>query len=148
VAWLSKQTGKPYRMLSEAEWEYAPRAGSEKVYPWGDEIGAGNANCDGCGSQWDDKQTAPVGSFAANAFGLHDMQGNLWEWVEDCYHENYQGAPEDGSAWRSDDCGRRVVRGGSWVDRPLDVGSASRLGFVAGDRGIVFGLRVGRTLTP
>jgi formylglycine-generating enzyme required for sulfatase activity len=148
VAWLSKQTGKPYRMLSEAEWEYAARAGSEKVYPWGDEIGEGNANCDGCGSEWDDKQTAPVGSFAANTFGLHDMQGNVWEWVEDCYHENYQGAPQDGSAWTTDDCSRRAVRGGSWVDRPLDVGSASRLGFAASDRGIVFGLRVGRTLTP
>ena len=85
VAWLSKITGKPYRLLTEAEYEYAARAGTETAYPWGDEIGDGTmANCDGCGSQWDNKQTAPVGSFAANGFGLYDMVGNVWEWTEDC----------------------------------------------------------------
>ena len=109
-----EMTGKPYRLLTEAEWEYAARAGTTTAYFWGDEIGKGNANCDGCGSQWDDKQTAPVGSFAANAFGLYDMAGNVWEWVQDCYHDNYDGAPTDGSAWTSGDCSLRVVRGGSW----------------------------------
>ncbi len=88
VAWLSKLTGKSYRLLTEAEWEYAARAGSTTAFSWGDDIGMGNANCDGCGSQWDRKQTAPVGSFAANAFGLHDMHGNVWEWVEDCWNDN------------------------------------------------------------
>ena len=77
VAWLSRMTGRTYRLLSEAEWEYAARAGTQTAYSWGDEIGKGNANCHGCGSQWDRRQTAPVGSFAANAFGLYDMLGNV-----------------------------------------------------------------------
>ena len=80
VAWLSKQTGQIYRLLSEAEWEYAARAGTDTAYSWGDKIGRGNANCNNCGSPWDDRQSAPVGSFAANKFGLHDMHGNVWEW--------------------------------------------------------------------
>ena len=73
AAWLSRMTGKPYRLLSEAEFEYAARAGTQTAYPWGDEIGENNANCDGCGSLWDGRQPSPVGSFAANRFGLHDM---------------------------------------------------------------------------
>jgi len=84
AAWLSTKTGKPYRLLSEAEWEYAARAGSTTRYFWGDEIGRNRANCNGCGSQWDNQQTAPTGSFAPNAFGLYDMHGNVWQWVEDC----------------------------------------------------------------
>ena len=92
VAWLSTRTGKTYRLLSEAEWEYAARAGTSTAYFWGNEIGNGNANCNGCGSQWDHRRTAPVGSFAPNAFGLHDMHGNVWEWVQDCMHEDYNGA--------------------------------------------------------
>ena len=127
VAWISKLTGKPYRLLSEAEWEYAARAGTQTAYSWGDEIGKGNANCNGCGSQWDGRQTAPVGSFAPNAFGLYDMHGNVWEWVEDCYHDNYDGAPTDGSAWTAvGDCTYRVVRGGSWQDLPSDLRAANR----------------------
>ena len=89
VGWLSQQTGKTYRLLSEAEWEYAARAGTTTSYSWGNDIKVDDkamANCFACGSQWDDKETAPVGSFAPNAFGLHDMLGNVWEWVEDCYH--------------------------------------------------------------
>jgi formylglycine-generating enzyme required for sulfatase activity len=114
VAWLSRMTGQPYRLLTEAEWEYAARAGSTTVYYWGDEIGKGNANCAGCGSQWDNRQTSPVGSFKPNAFGLYDMAGNVWQWVQDCYHDDYKGAPTDGSGWTSGDCSRRVVRGGSF----------------------------------
>ena len=98
VAWLSHKTGKPYRLLTEAEWEYAARAGSTTAYYWGKEIGKGNANCDGCGSKWDDVQTSPVGSFAANAFGLYDMAGNVWQWVQDCYRVSYEGARA--TAWR------------------------------------------------
>ena len=93
VAWLSRVTGRPYRLLTEAEWEYAARAGTKTTYYWGDEIGKGNANCAGCGSQWDTKQPAPVGSFAPNAFGLYDMAGNLEQWVQDCSHYDYKGAP-------------------------------------------------------
>jgi formylglycine-generating enzyme required for sulfatase activity len=113
AAWLSRITGKPYRLLSEAEYEYAARAGTSTSYPWGDSIGQNNADCGECGSRWDAKQTAPAGSFAANAFGLYDMIGNVWEWVEDCFHGNYSGAPADGSAWTSPACQRQVVRGGA-----------------------------------
>jgi formylglycine-generating enzyme required for sulfatase activity len=90
--------------LTEAEWEYAARAGTTTAYYWGDDIGKGNANCAGCGSQWDAKQTSPVGSFAANQFGLYDMAGNVLQWVQDCYRGDYDGAPTDGSAWTSGDC--------------------------------------------
>jgi Sulfatase-modifying factor enzyme 1 len=122
VAWLSRITGKDYRLLSEAEWEYAARAGTTTPYSWGDNIGKGNANCRGCDSQWDGKQTAPVGSFKPNAFGLYDMHGNVIEWVEDRWHESYGGAPTDGTAWLQDgDASRPIVRGGSWVSGPQDL---------------------------
>ena len=149
VTWLSKQTGKPYRLLTEAEWEYAARAGSDKAYFWGGEIGKLNANCDGCGTQWDQKQTAPVGSFAANAFGLHDMHGNVWEIVQDCYRGNYNGAPTDGSANTEGDCYRRVVRGGSWISDAQYLRSAARYRNAIDDRGSQNrGFRVARTLNP
>ena len=114
VRWLSQKTGHRYGLLSESEWEYVARAGTTTVYSWGDNIGGNRANCDGCGSRWDDDRTAPVGSFSANGWGVHDMHGNVWEWVEDCYNASYEGAPTDGTAWASGDCGRRVLRGGSW----------------------------------
>ena len=123
--WLSKKTGKQYRLPSEAEWEYAARAGTTTAHYWGNDIGHGNANCDGCGSRWDDKQTAPAGSFAPNAFGLYDMLGNAWEWVDDSYHESYNGAPANGSAW-DDDSEKRVLRGGSWFNLSQATRSASR----------------------
>ena len=114
VSWLSARTGKAYRLLSESEWEYVARAGTETAYSWGDSIGVNRANCDGCGSQWDDEKTAPVGSFEANAWGVHDMHGNVLEWVQDCYSKySYYGAPSDGSAWESEDSSYRVLRGGS-----------------------------------
>jgi formylglycine-generating enzyme required for sulfatase activity len=149
VAWLSRMTGQPYRLLTEAEWEYAARAGTTTAYYWGDEIGKGNANCAGCGSQWDGKQTAPIGSFAPNAFGLYDMAGNMYQWVQDCYHGDYNGAPTNGSAWTSGDCGRRVLRGGSWNFNPRFLRSASRFWSPSLFRDNVLGFRVGRTLvTP
>jgi formylglycine-generating enzyme required for sulfatase activity len=97
AAWLSKVTGKSYRLLTEAEYEYAARSGTQTTYPWGDEIGKNNASCNGCGSQWDGINPAPVGSFAPNRFGLYDMVGNVWEWVEDCGRSDYAGATDDGS---------------------------------------------------
>ena len=115
VRWLNRKTGKQYRLPSEAEWEYAARAGTTTRYNWGDDIGRNRANCNGCGSRWDRKQTAPVGSFRANVFGLHDVHGNVWEWVEDCLNYNYAGAPADGSPWTDGDCTlAAVLRGGSW----------------------------------
>ena len=148
VKWLSWKTGKGYRLLSESEWEYVARAGTRTRYWWGDEIGRNRANCDRCGSRWNNKQTAPVGSFSANAFGLYDVHGNVWEWVEDCGNDSYDGAPEDGSAWVSEDCIQRVLRGGSWFNRPRNLRSAFRFGNATGDRYGYAGFRVARTLTP
>jgi len=151
VKWLSRITGKQYRLLSEAEYEYAARAGTDTKYPWGDEIklnGQAMANCDGCGSQWDRKQTAPVGSFAANRFGLYDMVGNVWEWTEDCYHRSYQGAPAGDSPWTSGDCNMHVIRGGNWNFNSELVRSAGRAGLITGAPGPDLGFRVARTLTP
>jgi formylglycine-generating enzyme required for sulfatase activity len=117
--WLSKQTGKQYRLPSEAQWEYAARAGSNYSYWWAGSQGGIHANCFDCGSEWDGKQTAAVGSFPANRFGLFDMSGNVQEWTADCYHSSYKGAPADGSAWVTADCTQRVVRGGAYSS-PLD----------------------------
>ena len=125
VAWLKRISGKDYRLLSEAEWEYAARAGSTTAYSWGDEIGVGNANCSGCGSEDGGKQTAPVGSFKANAFGLFDMHGNVWQWVQDCSGD-YNAAPIDGSAKTASGCSSRVLRGGSWNRNPQFLRAANR----------------------
>ena len=158
MAWLSSQTGQTYRLLTEAEWEYAARAGSETRYHFGDseaqlcdfanswDIEAGNPNApcsDGVGLQ-----TAEVGTFAPNAFGLHDMHGNVYEWVEDCWNASYSAAPSDGSAWVNGDCSRRVLRSSSWLDYPKDSRTAIRVRFVPDLRNGVGGLRVARTLAP
>ena len=148
VAWLTRESGGQYRLLSEAEWEYVARAGSETRYSWGNEVGRNRANCRGCGSRWDGKQTAPVGSFGANGFGLHDIHGNVWEWVQDCWNGTYAGAPADGSAWEQRDCNRRMVRGGSWPNEPGFLRSAGRYGDTAGIRVDYVGFRVARSLTP
>ena len=146
VKWLSDKTEKNYRLLSEAEWEYAARAGTTTRYWWGDDIGRNNANCRGCGSEWDNSQTAPVGKFPANAFGLHEVHGNVWEWVEDVLHEDYTGAPDDGSAWtEGGDQGRRVLRGGSWYYDPRFLRSAFRFRINPVNRDYRVGFRVART---
>ena len=147
--WLSEQTGERYRLPSEAEWEYAARSGTKKKkYSWGNEIGRNRANCDGCGSQWDNKQTAPVGSFPPNRWGLHDMHGNVREWVQDCWNGYYQGAPADGTAWASGDCSLRVLRGGSWDGFPRHLRSAHRYRNTTTNRIHRDGFRVARTVTP
>ena len=128
AAWLSSRTGKTYRLPSEAEWEYAARAGTTTQYSWGNDIGVNRANCKGCGSQWDNKQPAPVGSFSANSWGLHDLHGNVYEWVQDCWNNSYEDAPDDGSAWKSGDCNIHVVRGGWWRSHPSVLRSACRGG--------------------
>jgi formylglycine-generating enzyme required for sulfatase activity len=160
IAWLngkvrglpsvSKKRDGPYRLPSEAEWEYAARAGTTTARWWGEEIGSGKANCNGCGSVWDGRLIAPVDSFGPNPFGLDDMLGNIWEWVEDCWNESYVGAPADGSAWLNGDCSKRVMRGGSWSNVPAFVRSAARnRGNIAGrdfDYSAYVGFRVARTL--
>ena len=140
--WLTEQTGQTYRLPSEAEWEYAARAGTETPYWWGDEIGVNLTNCRDSGSQWSGKQTSPVGSFPANPFGLNDTSGNVWEWVQDGWHGNYQGAQEDARVWISGDSNLRVIRGGSWNYEPGEVRSAVRLRLPSGSRHSDLGFRL------
>jgi formylglycine-generating enzyme required for sulfatase activity len=169
VDWLARKTGKTYRLLTEAEWEYAARARTEPgAYP---RYSFGNDEKDLCryGNGADQMAktsiagakdwtvapcndgyayTSPVGSFAANGFGLYDMQGNAWQWTEDCYHDSYAGAPSDGRAWTTGDCGRRVLRGGSWGSGPGELRAAFRGRNTPGSRSGDGGFRLGRTLTP
>ena len=146
VQWLSQKTKKGYRLLSESEWEYAARAGTQTAYSWGDEIGRNQANFSR-GSEFA-RMTAPVGSFAANAWGLHDMHGNVYEWVEDCWNRRYEGAPTDGSAWLSGRCRARVWRGGSWSNRYPYQRAANRRGEHTKTKSNILGFRVARTLAP
>ena len=145
VRWLSARTGNTYRLPTEAEWEYAARAGTTTPYPWGDEIGGGHANCGGCGSPFEG-QTAPVGSFAPNPFGLHDLNGNVWEWVEDCFSDGYVGAPRDGTAVVRAICRQTVLRGGSYKERAGVATSTFRGRGSAGYPREDFGFRVVRVL--
>ena len=149
TSWLSDQTGERYRLSSEAEWEYAARAGTTSRYHWGNDAGANLANCYDCGSRWDGGLgTAPTGQFPANRWGLHDVHGNVWEWTEDCWNPNFQGAPTDGSPWLTGDCsGRRVLRGGSWRDTTGSVGASIRVIGAPERRYEEIGFRVARPLT-
>ena len=136
----------PYRLLTEAEWEYAARAGTTTMYYWGEAHEAGHANCDGCGSEWDNKQTSPVGSFAPNQFGLYDMAGNVLQWVQDCGHKNYEGAPANGAAWETGLCDSRVMRGGSWFNSAYYIRSSQRHLVSPEFRASNGGFRVAKTL--
>lgn len=163
ATWLSKKTGKRYRLLTEAEWEYAARAGTTKARFWGDD-GNSNRSCDhangadataaarlpdssiGAVANCNDRHayTAPVGSYRANAFGLHDMLGNVWEWTQDCWNATYNGAPVDGTEWTAGDCTMRAVRGGSWDDAPVGLRAAYRVGSPTSIRVYGRGFRVAR----
>jgi formylglycine-generating enzyme required for sulfatase activity len=151
VQWLSGKTGKNYRLLSEAEWEYAARAGTTTPFHTGSRITTDQANFDGNytynGSSKGQyrKRTVAVGSFSANRFGLHDMHGNVWEWVGDCWNGNYDGAPTNSSVWNSGDCSRRVLRGGSWYFKPRNMRSAIRYRLTTGKRIDIIGFRIART---
>lgn len=145
IHWLSEKTGKQYRLLSEAEWEYAARAGTSGHFHFGI-ASTQKANYQG-------KKTVPVGSYPANAFGLHDMHGNVQEWVEDCWHDSYRDAPSDGSAWTwwNDgdwSCDFRVMRGGCYGFVHTSITSFSRDWHLIEDRRVCGGFRVARTLTP
>lgn len=126
AAWLAQATGKPYRLPSEAEWEYAARGGKQTKYWWGDQFQSGMANCKNCGDVAGAAQPIKVGSLKPNPFGLYDMGGGVNQWVEDCWHRNYQGAPSDGSAWLERDCSSRVMRSGSWRNDASSVRAANR----------------------
>jgi len=131
VQWLSRKTGKAYRLPTGEEWEIAARAGSTTNYYWGNDVGRNNANCDGCGSEWDNKKTAPVGSFKPNAFGLYDTIGNVWQWTDSCWKDN---------------CARRLFFGGSWNHRPEDMRVTTRNWFDTSKRMRYLGFRVALTL--
>ena len=164
VAWLSRETGEEYRLPSESEWEYAARAGTTTARYWGEGESGQCRHANGIdasvkdrysGSSWPvascrdgHVHTAPVGSFAANGWGLHDVLGNVWEWTEDCWNDRYAGAPTDGSAWEYGDCSQRVLRGSSWSSRPSDLRAADRGKVASGGPVIRLGFRVARTLTP
>ena len=150
VAWLSRKTGKQYRLPSEAEWEYAARGGTTTPFSFGDKITTAQANYDSSGGatvapEANRQKTLPVGSFPANVFDLHDMHGNVWEWVEDCWHDEYTGAPADGSAWVTPNCGGHVMRGGSWEDYSGDVRAAARVGSGRDEQSWTDGFRVVRS---
>jgi formylglycine-generating enzyme required for sulfatase activity len=158
IAWLNaklKKTrpeikGSPYRLPTEAEWEYAARAGTRAARWWGETVGKNNADCNGCGSPWDNKELADVASFSPNPFGLYGMLGNVWEWTADCWHRSYVGAPKAGVAWDEKNCTRHVLRGGSWNNLPVFVRSAARSGGASDggeyDYSSLAGFRVARTL--
>ena len=137
---LNRRTGKRFRLPTEAEWEYAARAGTQTAYYWGDEIGRSNANCDGCGSYWDNTRTAPVGSFKPNAFGLHDMLGNVYEWTCSEYKESYDGSEQECSV----SAGKYSFRGGSWYDPPWVVRAAFRTFYNPDYRNYNYGFHLAR----
>ena len=142
VAWLAESTHRPYRLPSEAEWEYAARGGTQTRYWWGDEFQQGMANCKNCGDLTVAEQPINVGSFKPNPFGLYDMGGSVDQWVEDCWHRTYHGAPSDGSAWVETDCGSHVIRSGSWKNDAHYVRPANRDSYDTGVRYPTHGFRV------
>ena len=147
VTWLSQKTGRPYRLPSEAEWEYAARAGTSTPYHTGESISTSQANFNGLSIGESRRgKTLPIGTFPANAFGLHDVHGNAHEWVQDCWNGNYEGAPDDGSAWETGDCSLRIVRGCSYGDHPPCLRSAARGDIPKEVRSVPFGFRVARAL--
>ena len=145
VAWISQRTGKKYRLPSEAEWEYAARAGTTSPFWWGATAGTDHANCEDCSAK-SLRQSTPTGTFRPNGFGLYDTSGNAAEWVEDCWNENYRGAPTDGSAWTSGQCAERVLRGGSFASKSTFVRSPSRFRYDEDVRYYANGFRVARDL--
>lgn len=146
AAWLSRETGRTYRLPSEAEWEYAARGGRTTPFAWGPSFEQARANCEGCGSAWDGRATAPVGSFDANGFQLHDVHGNVAEWTWDCWSPDIAGGPRNGAPILTGHCEKRVARGGHWADRPRDLRLDERQSFLADHRYVRLGFRLVREL--
>ncbi|MGV3652630.1 MAG: formylglycine-generating enzyme family protein, partial [Noviherbaspirillum sp.] len=144
VKWLAKTSGQAYRLPTEAEWEYAARGGTRTRFWWGEQMKKGTANCSDCGEPWSAQGPAPVGSFQANPFGLHDTNGSVWEWVADCWHNNFKGAPANGSAWDTPACRDRVIRGGSWREGASYMPSSTHFKYSASVRQSQNGFRVAR----
>jgi formylglycine-generating enzyme required for sulfatase activity/class 3 adenylate cyclase len=144
--WLSRVTSKKYRLPSEAEWEYAARGGKQTRYSWGDQFVSGMANCNGCNEAYDATQPMKVGSFKPNPLGVYDMGGGVDQWVSDCWHKGYQGAPVDGSPWLDADCTSHVIRSGSWKNDPSYVRPASRDHYDTNVRYPTHGFRVAHSL--
>ncbi|NML32485.1 SUMF1/EgtB/PvdO family nonheme iron enzyme [Paraburkholderia antibiotica] len=146
IKWLVKTTGKPYRLPTESEWEYADRGGTTTAYWWGEQMRKGAANCKDCGDPWHKEGPESVGTFGANPLGLYDMNGGVWEWTADCWHNSYQGAPVDGHAWDNPGCEVRVIRGGSWREGGDYMLSATRFKYSASVRQSQDGFRVAKDL--
>ncbi|MCP1967710.1 formylglycine-generating enzyme required for sulfatase activity/class 3 adenylate cyclase [Bradyrhizobium elkanii] len=142
VTWLAERTKKPYRLPSEAEWEYAARGGTQSKYWWGDQMQSGHAGCKDCGGDSAAEQPVKVGSLKPNPFGLYDMGGGVDQWVEDCWHRNYQGAPTDGAVWSAGDCASHVIRSGSWKNDARYVRPANRDNYDTNVRYPTHGFRV------
>lgn len=148
--WLSSQTGHPYRLPTEAQYEYAERAGTHAPYYWGESIGRANANCIGCGSPLDGTGSTPVGSFPPNRWGLYDMAGDVFEWVADCYYDSYDGAPAvaDIARQRRGECPMRGLRASSWFNLPSFLRSAYRFRELPGSKSARRGFRLVRLPDP
>lgn len=144
AVWLSRETGRRYRLPSEAEWEYAAAAGTRTAHWWGVKPWQGRAVCFDCGTLWDQRSTAPVGSFDPNPLGLYDTSGNAMEWVEDCYHPSYVGAPANGQPWVEPGCSFRVARGGAFNKPATSMRSTARQGFETATRLNMLGFRIAR----
>ena len=140
--WLSKKSMRKIRLPSEAEWEYAARAGTTTPYWWGNKVEINMANCYGCASQWDKQSTAPIGSFSPNPWGLFDMTGNVYEWCLDTKHIDYENAPTDGSAWVEKKPKKHMSRGGSWFMPPVDMSSFARSWDPTDSRNNTIGIRL------